>query len=280
MNSPASCSNAMHERICVNAICFPGADLSQMGGYWRELSPRRISFPSTLLPADLSDARRIIEAGGYRFETMTHLFLAGRQLEPREETWIPEREKLSRVIDAAASLGGRSIYMITGGHGDLVWEEAAECFVAAIAPCVAQAKAAGVALMIEPVPSLYADAHIAHTLRDTVTLAEMAGIGVCVDIVSCWTDSALRETIERAAPRLGLVQVGDYVYGDRAMPYRAVPGDGNIPLKRIFDWLLSAGYAGAFDLELMGPRIDAEGHLPAIRRAADRVGEMLRSLGA
>jgi hypothetical protein len=43
---------------------------------------------------------------------------------------------------------------------------------------------------------------------------------------------------------------------------------------------LKAGYAGAFDLELIGPRIDAEGRLEAVRRAASNVGEMLRALGA
>jgi hypothetical protein len=52
-----------------------------------------------------------------------------------------------------------------------------------------------------------------------------------------------------------------------------------MPLARLFDWLLSAGYDGAFDLELIGPRIDAEGRLPAARRAAERVGELLDSLG-
>jgi len=60
---------------------------------------------------------------------------------------------------------------------------------------------------------------------------------------------------------------------------RAVPGDGNIPVKRILGWILKACYAGAFDLELIGPRIDEEGHLAAVRRSADNLGEMLRSLG-
>lgn len=38
-------------------------------------------------------------------------------------------------------------------------------------------------------------------------------------------------------------------------------------------------YRGVFDLELIGPRIDNELPLKAVRRA-DNVGEMLRSLGA
>ena len=127
---------------------------------------------------------------------------------------------------------------------------------------------------------IYADMHIAHSLGDTLLLAQMAGIGVCIDVVSCWPEAGLKETIARAMPRTWLVQLGDYVAGDRAMPYRAVPGDGDIPLERILGWLLEAGYNGVFDLELIGPRIDAEGHLEATRRAAIVVSEMLRSLGA
>jgi sugar phosphate isomerase/epimerase len=127
---------------------------------------------------------------------------------------------------------------------------------------------------------LYADNHIAHSLRDALALAEMADIGVCIDLYACWAEAGLRESIERALPRLQLVQISDYVYGDRALPCRAVPGDGAVPLARILEWLLAAGYAGAFDLELIGPRIDREGRLRAVRRAAQYVGEMLRGLGA
>ncbi len=270
----------MHERVSVNALCFPGASLAQMADHWRALAPRRIAFMSSLLTDDVGLPRGIIVDGGYRFESMTHLFLWGHQMDAAQAIWDAERAKLSRVIETVAALGGRSIYMMTGGHGPMSWEDAAQAFSAGIAPCVAQAKAAGVQLMIETASPLYADAHLPHSLRDTVTLAEMAGIGVCVDIYACWTEAGLKETIARAVPRCGLVQICDYVYGDRALPSRAVPGDGDIPLRQIVGWLLEAGYEGAFDLELIGPRIDAEGHLEAARRSAAKVGELLIELGA
>ena len=134
--------------------------------------------------------------------------------------------------------------------------------------------------MVENVPPLYADMHIGLNLRDTVTLAERAGTGVCLDLFSCWTEAGLRETIQRAVPRCHIVQVADYVPGDRSLPARAVPGDGAIPIKRILDWILSAGYTGVFDIEIMGPRIDAEGQVSAVCRASDVLGDMLDSLGA
>jgi sugar phosphate isomerase/epimerase len=270
----------MHERISVNSVCFLGATLGETGGYWRELGAQRVSFVSqSLLREGVEPARAALATGHYQVETIAHPFLSGRPLEAREE-WHDARARLMRLIEASVELGGRSIYMLTGGHGSLTWERAAEAFSEAIAPCVARAKESGIALLIENALPLYADIHIAHSLPDTLALAEMAGIGVCIDLYGCWAEAGLRAAIERTLPRCGLIQVSDYVYGDRTLPSRAVPGDGAIPLERILTWILDAGYRGAFDLELIGPRIDHEGHLQAARRTGDYLGKVLNSLGA
>jgi sugar phosphate isomerase/epimerase len=272
--------NDMHDRLSVHSICFAGARLSELAGYWRELGAHRVSLVSNnLLDEGLEAAREALRTSDCRVESITHAFLPGRHLELREESWRDARDTLSRLIRDAKSLGARSIYMLTGGHGSLAWEDAAQAFRAAIAPCVIQAKEAGIPLMVENSAALYAEVHIAHTLRDAVTLAELADTGVCIDLFACWTEAGLRESIQRAMPRCHLVQVCDYVYGDRSLPSRAVPGDGAIPVERILQWLLEAGYTGTFDIELVGPRIDAEGRVAAVRRAADNLGRILRSLG-
>jgi len=170
--------------------------------------------------------------------------------------------------------------MLTGGHGGRSWEEDAQHFCEAIAPCVEQARAAGVALAVENASSLYADLHIAHTLADTVALAEMADIGVCVELFFCWAEADLPQLFARALPRCRLVQVSDYIPGRRALPDRAVPGDGVIPLRHLLGLLLDAGYEGAFDLELLGPRIEEEGAADAVARAGRFVTDQLNALGA
>ena len=271
----------MHERLSVHAVCFPGASVGELAGYLRELDARRVTLVSyALLEEGLPSVQEALQASNCKVESITHTFLTGRHLEQREESWRDARETLGRLIELAQGIGARSIYMLTGGHGSLTWEEAADAYRAAVAPCVAQAKDAGIRLMVENSAPPYADLHIAHTLRDTVTLAESADVGVCIDLFACWAEAGLRESIARAMPRCHLVQVSDYVYGDRSLPARAVPGDGAIPVKRILQWLLQAGYPGTFDIELVGPRIDKEGGISAVRRTAQRVGEMLESLGA
>jgi sugar phosphate isomerase/epimerase len=261
----------MHDRVSVSALCFLSPQfvsptLDEVADNWRILRPHRVSFLGTLVADDPAAARKIVDDGGYAVETITHSPLAG-----------PE---LSEMIDMAARLGARSIYGLTGGRGELTWEEAAESFSRAIGPYGEQGRSSGIAVAIENASSLYADMHLGTSLRDTVAVAESAGIGVVIDVFGCWAEGGLRESIARAVPRCAVVQVCDWVFGDRSLPARAVPGDGGIPLKRFIDWILGAGYEGAFDLELIGPRIEQEGRVEAARRAADNVSEILASLGA
>ena len=81
--------------------------------------------------------------------------------------------------------------MLTGGRGELTWEQAAERFVRGDRAVPAHAQQAGVTLAIENASALYADIHIAHTLRDTIALAEMADLGICIDLFHCWAEADL-----------------------------------------------------------------------------------------
>ncbi|HMP56081.1 MAG TPA: TIM barrel protein [Novosphingobium sp.] len=139
---------------------------------------------------------------------------------------------------------------------------------------------AGVRLLVENASALNVDMHMAHTLRDAVRLAEIAGIGLCLELHACWMEGGLKDHFRRALPITGLVQVSDHVLGDRTTPCRAVPGDGVIPLERLLGDLLDLGYTGLFDLELVGPRIAEEGPDSACTRAAEYMSNLLHKLGA
>ncbi|OBK53192.1 sugar phosphate isomerase/epimerase [Mycobacterium sp. 1081908.1] len=251
------------ERLSVHNVTFLGADTAELQKNWTTLGLRHLSVLDTQLldPGFV----RLIRTEGYAVEAVYHLFGAGAEL--------------SRLIDAAAATGARCIYMLTGGRGGLTWERAAERFCRAVEPCVRQAEQAGVGLAIENASSLYADIHLAHSLRDTIALAELAGLGICVDLFHCWAEADLGGLLRRALPRTQLIQLSDYVLGDRALPARAVPGDGAIPIEPFVAQALAEGYRFGFDLELLGPRIDAEGRLAAAGRACAAVSAMLDRLG-
>jgi sugar phosphate isomerase/epimerase len=189
-------------------------------------------------------------------------------------------QKMNAAIDIATTLGADAIYLVTGGRGGLDWEAAAERFAQLIAPCLKSAGTRGVKLLVENANAFNVDIHMAHTLADTISLAEVAGMGLCIDLHACWMEAGLRKKFRQALAITGLVQVSDYVLGDRTAPCRAVPGDGAIPLDRLIGDLLEAGYSGLFDLELVGPRIAAEGAFAASTRAAERLSQILVKLGA
>jgi sugar phosphate isomerase/epimerase len=253
----------MHERLSVHNVTFLGASLSELQKYWRAIGLRRLS----ILDFQLAEpGLTALINDGYSIEAVCHIFGGG--------------DELLRVVDAAAGLGARTVYMLTGGRGGRTWEQAADEFCSAIEPCVRAADSAGVGLAIENASALYADIHIAHTLRDTITLAEMAGIGICVDLFHCWAEAGFASLLDRALPRTRLIQLSDYVLGDRALPGRAVPGDGTIAIQSFLAQVIGRGYAHGFDLELIGPRIEHEGRFEAASRACDVITAMLDGLGA
>ena len=167
----------MHDRISVHAVCFPGANFRELSAHWQELGARRVTLVShLLLDEGLQAAQEALEASQCRVESITHPFLPGRHLEQREESWSAARDALTRVIEAAEEHWCPfNLHAVRRSrHADLGRRGGA--FREAIAPCVIQAREAGVELLVENSAALYADVHIAHTLRDTLTLAELADV--------------------------------------------------------------------------------------------------------
>ncbi|MCG5433982.1 sugar phosphate isomerase/epimerase [Mycobacterium sp. MYCO198283] len=262
-------------RLSVHTVAFPDTPWPDLVAHWQDFGVRRLSLiDHQLAEPDLP----ALVADGYVVQAVCHVFGGGR-LPADDAQRRASRDRLRRVADAAAAVGAGCVYLLTGGRGEMSWEQAASRFAEVLAPGVEHAAAAGVPLAIENASGLYADIHIAHTLRDTVTLAESAGVGVCIDLFHCWAEADLAGLLRRALPRLALIQLSDYVLGDRALPARAVPGDGAIPIAPFVADALAAGYRGGFDLELIGPRIDAEGAAAAARRACDVTTALLEAVG-
>jgi sugar phosphate isomerase/epimerase len=186
----------------------------------------------------------------------------------------------ARTLEFAASIGAGSVYILSGAAASLTWEDAADAFCDFIAPCAAVAKDVGVPLLLEPSSPLRADMSFVYWQRDAMDIARRAGVKVMLDLQSCWFERGLEELVRKNLDRVGVVQISDYVLGTPQTGDRAVPGDGDIPLERLLSMVLDAGYAGAFDLEVIGPRIESEGYPSAIRRSVERASELLDRLGA
>jgi sugar phosphate isomerase/epimerase len=270
---------AMHPRVSLHQVAFITESTAAFAQACREIGVRNMTLVTPLLtaPGGMDEAKAAVAGGDLRVSTVNHVFAPSPDLEGDDGQ---ATAGLMRAIDIAATLGAEHIYLVTGARGSLDWEQAAARFAELVAPCREPARAAGITLLVENANMFNADIHIAHTLADVTRLAEIAGISLCLDIHGFWFESGLKEGVRRALPNTGLVQVSDYVLGDRSTPCRAVPGDGIIPHERIIGDILDAGYEGLFDLELVGPRIQAEGAKAASARSAEYLSELLTRLGA
>ena len=255
----------MHPRISVSAISTYTWDLDRDIEFWAAAGVTNVGVSMAKLTAYGVERglRRLLDAGVH-VGNVIGTGSAG----------------LATSIDVASELDADCVVFTTGRAASRTWEEAADALGATLAPLVPRAAELDVGLALEHTNSLRADVGFVHSLRDAIDLARALDIDVCMEINACWGERALAATIAAGIDRIRLVQLSDYVIGTLSTPDRAVPGDGDIPFDRILGPLLAAGYTGAFDLELIGPRIEAEGYEMAVPRAVRAVERLLARLGA
>jgi sugar phosphate isomerase/epimerase len=271
----------MHPRACVSAISTFRQPLDADVEFWDRHGITRVGASVAKMEAYGWDrAVAMLRDAVDRGTEVVDLVGVGAFRLDDPAQWDAQRERLGRVVDAAARLGAGCVVFTTGRAGGMTWEEAAGALERAIGPVTDAAAARGVTFALEHTHALRADVGFVHSLRDVVDLAERLGVSVCMEVNACWAERDLAGTVGRAVERIALVRVSDYAIGTTSTPDRLVPGDGDVPLTRILGTLLDAGYPGRFELELIGPRIDAEGYGAAIPRAIAALDALLTSVGA
>jgi len=253
---------SLHPRVSVNSICSMRQTLEEDIALWADLGIDQVGLISPKLDASGWDAgRQAVTEAGLRVTSMSCY-----------------KDGIAASIEFAAAVGSDVLYIVTGTAGSARWEEAAERFCEDLAPLVARGKEVGVRLAVEPTNPLRTDVSFVHSVRDAIDLARMADMGVVIDFYSAWYERGLAELVHKHIDTVPLVQICDYKLGTFDMPNRCALGDGDIPLERLFRLLVDAGYAGPFDLEILGPRIEEEGYRAPIARSVERAGEILTRL--
>jgi sugar phosphate isomerase/epimerase len=267
----------MHPRVSLSAISTFEWSLEQDLTFYEQAGITNVGVSVTKLERAGWDAglRRVADAG----LRVTNVIGLGPFRLDAAADWPEQRERLDRVLAAADALDAECAVFTTGPAGQLTWEDAADALEDAITPTLDKARGLGVPFALEHTNSLRVDVGFVHTLADVIDLAARLGTGVCMEVNSCWAERGLEDTIARGADALRLVQMSDFAVGTLSTPNRLVPGDGDIPLGRIAGQLLAAGYAGCFDLELIGPRIEEEGYASAAVRSVERLAAMLDAVG-
>ena len=262
-------------RLSVSAVSSWGWTLDEDLRFWADAGITHVGLSfRKLREAGLDDAVRRVRDQGLRVSNIVELGWCDLD-DP--STWPEHQDRLLIAVDAAAALGG-CLVLTTGPAGRLGWDEAVDALAEMVEPVRIAAHGADVSLTVEPTGPLRLDLSFVTTLRDGVDLADRLGAGVCIEVNSCFAERGLLDTIRAAGGLIEHVQVSDFVIGSLSTPDRAVPGDGDIPLARIIAGIDGAGYRGAFELEMVGPRIEEEGYASAIRRGVAVLDRIVTAL--
>jgi sugar phosphate isomerase/epimerase len=263
----------MHPRISVSSVCSYRQGLDDDLALWERLGVRRIGLTLAKLEAAGLEqgAKRVAGAG----LDVTNLIAFGPPLHDAS-AWSAHADRLLAAVDAARTVEADLLVLTTGPARQLTWEQAADRLAEFLTPI----QATSFPLIIEHTNSLRVDVGFTHTLRDTIDLARRLFVGVLCEINACWAERGLATTIRDGMDVIKLVQVSDFVIGTHDTPNRVVPGDGDIPLRRVLSDVVTARYDGVFDLELIGPRIESEGYDSAIARSVDALTQLLESVSA
>ena len=245
-----------HPLLSIDALSSFSWSFEQDLALWRLLDAKWAALLISKIADDVPGKIQRVRAAGIQISTV----VCGAFDLATPESWDAHRAHLEAVIDAVAAVGGRAVYSTPGRTTGAPWGEVLDIYAEAVAPSVAHAKARGVRLAFEP--SLRTDASFVNTLRDAVDVSERTGLGLVVDFGNCWMERDLAEVLQRAAPHIALVQIDDVIIGGPGRPSpggRVHLGEGELPLDRLMREVLATGYAGPFDLEVLGPLVDAEG---------------------
>jgi sugar phosphate isomerase/epimerase len=254
----------MHSRLSVSALSSWTLSFDDDLRLWDDLGVGAVGlFLDKLQAVGLESAVARVTAAGLRVSSVA---CRGFDLDD-PMSWPARRRVLDAAVDAAAAVSAGCLFVTAGPPGRLDWSGCVAALGAALAPVRDRARERGLPFAIEHTNPLRRDVGFVHTLGDMIEVARDLDVGVVVELTNCWSERDVEQTMTDGVDTFRLVQASDYVVGTVIATERAVPGDGDIPLGRLLARLDDAGYRGWVELEMLGPRIEAEGYGPAIRRA-------------
>ncbi len=265
----------VHSRLALNSLSTASWPLQRDLELYRSLGVGRAGLYLDKLDAVGPVAAELVREAGV---SATQVFARGvTPCDPAR--WPEERHRLRRALQWAHVLGAPCLAVTTGPAGPLGWDAAADALGRALAPIIEAAGGAGIDLAIEQTLPVRVEVGFVHTFADSVELARRLEIRTVLEANYCFAERGIEETVLGAGDVVAVVQLSDLVPPCTAIPDRAVPGDGVVPLGHIIELVTAAGYTGPFELEVLGPRIEAEGYESACRRGLAVLENLLRPAG-
>lgn len=241
-------------------------------GVWRE----------PVQSAGLSRAAALLRASGLRVSSLCRGGFVTAIEGPERRAAIDDNR---RAIEEAAAVGAPVLVLVVGGlpPGSRDLTGARARVGEAIAELVPEARAAGVALGLEPLhPMFAADRSVVSTLAQALDLVAPfppATAGVVIDTSHVWWDPSLPAQIARAGAERRILgyQVADWVtpLTPDVLVSRGMPGDGWIDLAQITALVDAAGYTADIEYEIFREEVWAQDPSAVARAIAARHEQLI-----
>jgi sugar phosphate isomerase/epimerase len=165
------------------------------------------------------------------------------------------------AVRLAARLQAECLIVHSGARGGHTRNHVRRLFRDALERLLAAAEPLGVTIAIEPMhPGCGADWTFLKGLDEALALIDACHsprLKLALDAYHLGHDEAVLRRLEEIAPHVAVVQLGDARHIPCGEPSRCPLGEGILPLGRFVDTLLSAGFDGFFDIELVGEEIES-----------------------
>jgi Hydroxypyruvate isomerase len=157
------------------------------------------------------------------------------------------REGMEQALEWSRTLGNRFIHVMSGAPGDGDTRDACvEVWRGNMAWAVAQAREAGVELLIEALNPVDVPGYFVRSLDDAVDLLEMIGTqgaGLLFDVYHCArSGEPVVPAMKACAGWIRHIQIAD-------SPSRGEPGTGDVDWASVFEAIEASGYRGYLGAE-------------------------------
>jgi len=184
-----------------------------------------------------------------------------------------------QAISTGAEIRAGCLIIHSGARGVHTHKHARRLFRQALDKLLPVAEERGVILAVEPMKGdcggEFTFLNCLDETHDLVSTHPSPALGIALDVYHWGHQPEFIDRLPQLAPKLALVQLGDGHKPPSGEPNRCQLGDGTIPLRQIVRGLISAGYNGCFEVELMGEEIEAVDYRDVLARSVRTFQEWL-----
>jgi sugar phosphate isomerase/epimerase len=188
------------------------------------------------------------------------------------------------AVRLAARLQAECLIVHSGARGGHTRNHVRRLFHDALEKLLSAAEPLGVTIAVEPMhPSCAGDWTFLTGLDEALDLVRMCHsprLKLALDAYHLGHDEAAFGRLEEAAPHVAIAQLGDARHIPCGEPSRCPLGQGILPLGRFVGTLLSSGFDGFFDIELVGEEIEGADYGQTLSHSRQAFEELVEAAKA